>query len=71
MKELSGLTCTDFVQTVVFNLYEIPLLVASEEDRLGFGEVQYKEIGVLGFRRRLFRYFRQHRFLRRFTALAP
>ena len=71
MIELSGLSRTYLVQTVVSDLHQIAFLVAAEERGFGFGEIQYKKIRVLTFRRRLSRHLRQHRLLRHLAALAP
>ena len=71
MKLLRGLSCTNLVQTVVSDLYQVALLVAAQECRFRFGEVQYEEIRVLAFGRRLRRDLRQHGLLRHLAALAP
>ena len=45
-KEFHRGTVAKLVGAVVFHLYDVAAFVSAEKDRLGFGKVHYKEVGV-------------------------
>jgi len=71
MKKISGLSCTNFVQTVVFHLDEITFLVSLKERGFWFGKIQDVEIRVFVFWWRLFGDLCEHGMSCDFASLAP